>query len=261
MELGGVCVQGRGGLRWPCAIAQSLLSPWGAGTGQREGSTCCGGSCKGRRAVGHPVLRGHHRDPQGISGLSLPDGTESRSSRLCLSPLAARQTGPTQPLRTPHAPSRACWKARPCSLGPHSGPPHPTLGPLPKPHRWGLRALEALRRTLVAGVGLCRPWLRPTPPRPCSALGLCLCGSWLSLSAPGCRLSFHVTLREDEAQRGQGIHSKSLRGLLARLRGKPGVLGSRLVSSDPPTLSGAHFCLGLICLPRNIQGNAQWGSG
>lgn len=47
----GWCVQGLGGLRWPCAIAQSLLSPWGAGTGQGRGreraAPAAGGPAKG----------------------------------------------------------------------------------------------------------------------------------------------------------------------------------------------------------------------
>lgn len=71
---------------------------------------------------------------------------------------------------------------------------------------------------------------------------------------------FIYTLCENEAQRGQGVHPKSLRGLLARLRGN-------LVSLDlgwsPPTqtLLGAHFCLRFICLPGNIPGNVPLGKG
>lgn len=39
------------------------------------------------RGTGCPLLRGHHRSPQDVSGLSLPESTEPGASLLCLHPL------------------------------------------------------------------------------------------------------------------------------------------------------------------------------
>lgn len=70
---------------------------------------------------------------------------------------------------------------------------------------------------------------------------------------------FMLCCRKMRLREEKGFTPSCLGELLARLRGKPGVVGSGLVSSYPQTLLGAHFCLMFICWPGNIQGNALLG--